>query len=201
MLLAVIALVAVTATMTTRVVSDEKGEKPKMSPEEQKMMEAWQKACTPGESHKHLQKMVGTWDAKTKFWMQPGAPPEEGTGTAIWESVFDGRYVMLKYDGNSAQMGPFQGKGITGYDNVTKQYVDVWIDSMSTAPMISHGTCDASGRTFKYQGEFSDPMTGKRKTNRSVCRLVSDTQMQFEMFDIGPDGKEFKSMEIAYTKK
>ncbi|MCC7316275.1 MAG: DUF1579 domain-containing protein [Planctomycetes bacterium] len=199
--LAAMALVAVTATVTTRVVSEEKGDQPKMSPEEQKMMEARIKATSPGEHHKHLMKLVGTWSAKAKFWMRPDDKPNEGQGTATWKSIMGGRYVMLNYDGNSAAMGPFQGISITGYDNITKQYTDVWVDSMSTAPFISHGTCDASGKTFQYKGEFIDPMTGKKSANRSVMRMVSDTEMRFDVYDFGPDGKEFQSLEITYTKK
>jgi hypothetical protein len=199
--LAAAALVAVTATLTTRVVSDEKGDQPKMSAEEQKAMEAWMKASTPGEHHKHLKKLVGTWSAKSKFWMNPGDPPSEGEGTATWKPLFDGRFVQLDYTGNSASMGPFQGMGITGYDNMTKEYVDVWIDSTSTAIMSSKGSCDAAGRTFHYKGEGMDPMTGKMKVTRSVVRMVSDTEMHFEMFDTGPDGKDFKNLEIVYTKK
>lgn len=198
--LAGVLLVAVTAMVTSRVVSDEKGDPPKMSPEEQKMMEAFAKASTPGEHHKHLEKLVGTWSAKSRFWMEPGGEPNEGKAIATWKPLFDGRYVMVNYEGDSP-MGPFMGIGITGYDNLLKKYVDVWIDSMSTAIMNSTGTCDAAGRVFNYSGEGMDPMTQKMKTVRSVVRMVSDTEMVFEMFDKTPEGKEFRNLEITYTKK
>lgn len=195
------ALVIVTAAITARVVSDDKGQPPKMSPEEAKMMEAMKKAGTPGEEHKKLAALVGKWSAKTKFWMDPTQPAEEGVGTATWKPVFDGRYFMMEWDGNSASMGPFQGISISGYDNVAKKYVDVWLDSMSTGMMMSWGTADASGRVITYEGEHHDCFTGQKKKSKSVTRMVSDTEMIFEMFDKGPDGKEFKNMEIIYHKQ
>ena len=198
--LAAVVLVAVTAMVTSRVVSDEKGEPPAMNEEMQKMMEAYAKASTPGEHHKHLGKLVGTWSAKSKFWMEPGGEPTEGTATATWKPLFEGRYVMLNYKGDSP-MGPFEGIGITGYDNMTKKYVDVWIDSMSTAIMSSTGTCDAAGRVYNYIGDGIDPITQQKKTIRSVVRMVSDTEMHFEMFDKTPEGKEFRNLEIIYSKK
>ncbi len=196
-----LALVIVTATITSKVISDEKGQEHKMSPEEQKMMEAYMKAATPGEPHKLLASFVGTWEARTKFWMDPTKPPEVGVGTAKWKSLFGGRYFMLDWDGKSEMMGPFQGLGISGYDNVAKKYVDVWMDSMSTGMMFSWGSPDASGKVITYEGEYHDPMTGQKKKLRSVLRIVSDTEMTFEMFDKGPDGKEFRNAEIVYHKK
>lgn len=196
-----LALVVVTAAITTTVVSDEKAQEPKMSPEEQKMMDAWMKAATPGEHHQKLARLVGTWEARTKFWMDPTQPAEEGTGTAKWKSMYDNRYFMLEWDGKSEKMGPFQGLGISGYDNVAKKYVDVWMDSMSTGILISWGTPDASGKVITYVGEMHDPMTGQLKKSRSILRLVSETEMTYEMFDKGPDGKEYRNMEIVYRKK
>src|ERR1041384_8127485 len=45
-------------------------------------MEAMQKAATPGEAHKKLEAMIGTFDAKVKIWMDPSKPPEESTSTS-----------------------------------------------------------------------------------------------------------------------
>ncbi len=154
------AIVLVTALATTRVVSEDKPKGPEMSPEMQKMMEMCAKAGQPGEQHNQMKELVGTWDAKTKMWMDPSAPPTEGKGTAKWRSIFDGRYVIVDWEGDSP-MGPFQGMGISGYDNVAKKYVDIWLDSMSTGIMYSWGTADPSGKTITFEGEYHDPMTGK----------------------------------------
>lgn len=194
------AIVLVTALVTTRVVSEDKPKGPEMSPEMQKMMEMCAKAGQPGEQHTKMKELVGTWDAKTKMWMDPSAPPTEGKGTAKWRSIFDGRYVIVDWEGDSP-MGPFQGMGISGYDNVAKKYVDIWLDSMSTGIMYSWGTADPSGKTITFEGAYHDPMTGKPKKVKSVTRHISETEMVFEMYDTTPEGKEYKNMEIVYHKK
>src|SRR3989442_441387 len=61
--------------------------------DEKAMMEAWAKVATPGEAHKWLEPVVGTWDAKITMWMTPGAPPQESTGTSENKWVLGGRFV------------------------------------------------------------------------------------------------------------
>ena len=56
--------------------SDKKGAAPTMTAEQQAMMDAWMKLATPGEAHKKLNQLVGSFDATVKLWMAPGAPPE-----------------------------------------------------------------------------------------------------------------------------
>lgn len=51
---------------------------------QQAMMEAWQKAATPGSNHKMLATLNGQWTFTTKMWMEPGASPETSTGTAVY---------------------------------------------------------------------------------------------------------------------
>lgn len=45
-----------------------------------------------------------------------------------------------------------------------------------------------------------DPLTQTRKTLRSVYTF-SGNQYTLEMFDTGPGGKEFRSLEIVHTRK
>ena len=44
---------------------------PKMSPEEQAMMEAFQKAGTPGPQHERMAKQAGNYDITVKSWQAP----------------------------------------------------------------------------------------------------------------------------------
>lgn len=41
----------------------------------QAMMEVYKKLVTPGESHKQLESLVGSWTVQTKEWMEPGKLP------------------------------------------------------------------------------------------------------------------------------
>jgi hypothetical protein len=44
-------------------------------------------------------------------------------------------------------------------------------------------------------------MSGQEKTSRSVMRHVDENHFILEMFGPGPDGKEFKTMELHAFRK
>lgn len=191
-----IALFTVLVVPVVAVATDE-GES-QMSPEERAMMEKWQAYMTPGEPHQFLAKMVGTWEFTTKMWQQPGAEAETSTGTSTMKSIMDGRYVVEHLDSTFSGQS-FKGMGITGYDNIKKVFQSIWIDNMGTGILTSEGTCD--GDVCTYHGEAPDVLQGKWKKIRSVGRHLSDDEMVFEMYDTGPDGKEWMSFQITYERK
>lgn len=157
-------------------------------------MEAWAKIGTPGEPHKKLAPMVGKWATTTTMWMAPGQAPMEVKGTAEGKWILDGRYVEMVH--HSSMMGkPFEGRSVDGYDNQTQRYVNTWMDTMSTAPMIAYGKVEGNG--LAYSGEFIDPMTNQKMTSRSVLSWPDKDTFKFESYMPGPDGKEFKSMEVV----
>jgi hypothetical protein len=171
-----------------------------MSPEEAAMMEAWTKAGTPNENHQRLAEQAGTWSVTSRWWSKPGEQPMESSGTATCEMILGGRYMKEKV--KSEWMGrPFEGEGCTGYDNLKKAYVSSWIDNMGTGIMMSEGKWDPATKTLTWHGEYVDAVTGKSKTMRMVEKVESPDKHTVEFFDVGPDGKEFKSMEIVYTRK
>ena len=95
----------------------------------------------------------------------------------------------------------FEGSGIAGCDNIKKEYTSVWVDNMSTMIMATEGTCDESGKVLTYSGEYPDPITDKTVKTKSVLRIVNHDRHVVEMYQQDPDGKEFKSMEITYTRR
>jgi hypothetical protein len=175
------------------------GEAKPAAPGNDPMMEAWVKANQPGEMHKKLEPMVGTFDVVSKFSMGPGAPEMTSKGSAVNTWTMDGRFVQMTYQGDMMGM-PFKGTGFMGFNNVSKAYESYWIDSMSTGMMMSTGKVSDDGKTFTWTGEFDDPMTGKKKQSRSVNRIVDANTYVFEMFETGPDGKEVRSGELTFTR-
>jgi len=167
----------------------------KMSPEEEAMM----KAATPGAEHKKLDTMVGTWSATVKMWPAPGAPAQESKGTATNKWVLGGRYLEQSFDGSFMGM-PFHGTGYTGYDNIKKEYIGSWMDTMSTGMMTSTGHINADG-TWTFNGSMPDPMSGKDAPFEEKVTVKDKDHHVFEMMAPGPDGKMFKMMEITYTRK
>jgi len=163
-------------------------------------MEAMMKAATPGDAHKKLNAMAGMFNADVKMWMQPGAPPSGGTGVAENSWALDGRFLQQSFTGNFMGM-PFSGVGYTGYDNIKKKYIGTWMDTMTTSMMISTGTANADGKSYTFTSSMDDPMTGKPSPVKETVTVVDDDHHTLEMWSPGPDGKMFKMMEIAYTRK
>jgi len=162
------------------------------------MMEMMQKAATPGDAHKKLEPMVGTFDAKVKSWMDPSKPPVESTGVAENSWVLGNRFIQMKYEGTF--MGqPFSGMGFQGYDNVSKKYVGTWMDTMSTRMMNSTGTM--TGNVMKETSTMSDPTTGKPARATSKVTVADHDHYSMEMWEAGSYVKDYKVMQIDYTRK
>lgn len=162
-------------------------------------MEEMMAAMRPGEMHKKLEPMVGNFDVVVKFWMAPGMPEQSSKGSSSNKWVYDGRFVEQSFSGEMMNM-PFKGTGYTGFNTVAKQYESFWMDSMSTGMMMSSGKLSDDGKTINWSGESDDPATGKRVKIRMVTKMTDANSHTMEMYAPGPDGKEFKTMEIVYTR-
>lgn len=174
-------------------------EHPKMTPEEMKLMEAYQKAGTPGEGHKALDPLTGTWNTVILFYPAPGAPPQESTGISENRWILGGRYLEQRFKG-MAMGQPFEGVGYTAYDNLRKQYVGTWMDSMSTSVMYTTGTASGPGK-WKFTGTMDDPVTGKAQEIEEIITIDGPDKHTFVMMGPGTDGRMFRTMEIVYTRK
>ncbi|MEE8143715.1 MAG: DUF6370 family protein, partial [Planctomycetota bacterium] len=158
------------------------------------MEAAWKKAGTPGENHALLNYMIGKWDCTVKT-MQP---PMTSTGISKNEWVFDKRYVLHKF--KSEWMGePFEGEGITGYDNLKKEFFSTWMDSMSTGLFLQQGDYDPATKTFTYIGECVYPIQGKLNTKTTI-QVISNDKHILIMYK-GKDANNLpKDMQITYQR-
>lgn len=179
---------------------DEKPQGMQMTPEQQAQMAEYMKYATPDDHHKALDQMVGKWTFASKFWMDPNSPMQESKGTSEAKWILGGRYVQENVTGEMMG-GTFNGIGITGYDLIKKEYVNYWMDDMSTAPMASKGQMDAAGKVVTFVGWYPDVMQGMKDIKyKTVEKLISANEHVMEMYMVGDDGKEFKTMEITYTR-
>lgn len=193
---AVLSLLAATLAVPVAAQQDKPQQPPMGGPE----MEAMMKAMSPGENHKHLTRYVGDWTFTSKMWMDPSQPPMESGGTMRGEMILGGRYVQTMWKGDFMGM-PFEGRGTDGYDNMAKQYVSSWVDNMGTGILLSTGTCEDNGKKCTMKGDMIDPMTGKPSYLRTVTTWMDESNFKFELYGPGPDGKEFKGMEMVLKKK
>ena len=172
---------------------------PAPSPGEQAMMEAFQKAATPGPQHARLAEAVGTYDMVVKSWQSPDAPPTTDTGVSTRRMVLGGR-VMVE-EAKATMMGqPFDGLGLHGFDNVSGKYWATWNDSVGTGLMVAEGDCDGQG-ACTFTGSWNDPVTKGKVTARMTSHWTDANTEIFEMHGPGPDGKEMKMMQITYTRR
>jgi hypothetical protein len=162
-------------------------------------MKAMMAYSTPGEIHKMLAKSVGVWTATVTMWMQPGAPPTTSIAEANNEMILGGRYLQSKNTGNFGGM-PFEGISIIGYDNAKKMFVNSWIDNMGTGMMFLTGKWDPSSQSINLSGSMVDPMSGKDIPVRETYKIVDDNTQVLEMYSTMA-GKDFKNMEIKFTRK
>jgi hypothetical protein len=100
---------------------DARTKEPTMSGQASEGMEAWMIAGSPGEHHKRLEPMVGSWKARVSWWAAPGAPPQVSDGAMTAEWILGGRFVKETFESYSPEM-PFQGMGLYGYDNLRGKY-------------------------------------------------------------------------------
>jgi hypothetical protein len=174
---------------------------PGADPKMQEMMAAWEAAAKPGKQHAWLAAQAGTYETSTKAWMPgaaPGAAPIESKGKVVRKAIHGGRVITEDFDGN--MMGQaFTGHGMTGFDNVTGKYWTTWTDSMSTGLMSGTGDCDEKG-SCAFSVVINDALVKGPKTIRLATRWTNANEEVFEMFETDQDGREAKTLEIAYKR-
>ena len=171
-----------------------------MSPEEAAMMQAWMEYATPGKEHAELAKKVGEWSLEVKMWHDgPDGEMDVSQATSTIKPIMDGRYFLETVKGNFMDM-PFEGRGIFGFDKLTKKYFTVWFDNMGTGLMTYTGTASGEG-TIHYSVEMPNVQTGQYEKGHATDKLVSDDEYIFKMYHKAASGEEFKAMEITATRK
>ena len=144
----------------------------------------------PGPEQELLKKMEGTWDLTMKV------AGMDSKGSVTWKMELGGMWLTGNLE--SELFGTkFTGKSIDGYDPTKKKYVGVWVDSMSSSPMVMEGSYDKEKKTMTMSGE-GPGMDGKPTKYRSVSEMPDNDTINFSMF-VG-DGKE-PAFTIVYKRK
>ncbi|HXV75871.1 MAG TPA: DUF1579 domain-containing protein [Candidatus Polarisedimenticolaceae bacterium] len=157
------------------------------------------KAISPGEHHAHFKKMVGKWNAAVRSWPVPGGEPTEVSGATEYELVLGGRYLQQKMTAQMMGM-PYEGLGLSGYDNTAGKHTLLWVDSMSTWMTYGEGDCSDDHKTQTIRAEVKNPMGGPTMRAKLVTRIESDDKHVFEYYIVGDDGSETKVLEVVYTR-
>jgi hypothetical protein len=160
---------------------------------------AWNAYMTPGDIHQMIAKSDGEWSYEMTMWMKPDAPPTTSTGTTTNKMILGGRYQESIHKGTLMGM-PFEGHGLLAYDNAKKIFQNSWVDNMGTGIMNSEGAWDDASKSITFTGKVTDPATGKDMGVKEIFKMTDDDHHMMEMYMVS-DGKEFKTMEIKFTRK
>jgi hypothetical protein len=149
-----------------------------------------QAPAQPGPEHAELKKMEGTWDAT----MNMGGM--ESKAVATYKMDLGGLWLLSTFEGSIGGQ-KFSGRGADTFDAKSKKHVGLWIDSMSTVPMVMEGSHDKATRTTTMVGDVVGP-DGKPVKHKTVTKLVDDNTMHFAMYPV--DAKE-PAFTIVYKRR
>jgi len=166
-----------------------------------KDMEKCMNAGTPGPMQAWLCTQAGVWKGKSTMWPGPGMEPMQMECVDTAKVILDGRYIDFVWSGDMPGMGPFEGRGVVGFDNVTSQFVGTWIDTMSTGMMVGTGKLSDDKKTMNWTYTYNCPITGKQATLRQVETFNGPDSKKFEMFMTDPiSKKEYKAMSVDLVR-
>jgi hypothetical protein len=165
-------------------------------------MQACMIAATPGPMHAYLVESVGVWAGKTTMWMGPGTEPMKSECTSTITAMMDGRFTRCEVSGDMPGMGPFNGFGVYGFDNVGQKFQSTWFDNCGTGMMVGTGELSSDHTTMTWTFTYNCPVAKKTTVMREVERRTGKDSMTLEMFGSDPKtGKEYKMMQIDFTRK
>jgi len=147
----------------------------------------------PGPEHAKFKESEGTWDATIK------SMGGESKGVAVYKVGLNGLWLLEHFKAEIGGM-PFEGHGGTSYDPAKKKYVNVWIDSMSTRPMVSEGNIDPATKALVLHGEMPTPEGKSMKVTMTGAMKDADTKT-FTLTGTGPDGKQVEMLHITFKRR
>jgi hypothetical protein len=163
-------------------------------------IETFARFAMPSQHHRVLDRMAGEWNLKVKYRMSPDTPEVESEGTCKRTWILGKRFVLEEFDGGYLAL-PFQGHALYGYDAFEGKYTSAWLDTMSTAITTYRGVCDDQCNVINFEGLHGDPWTGAKRRSRGITRFVDDNKHVVEIHEPDAKGREFKILEITYSRK
>jgi hypothetical protein len=186
------AAVAITAIITTRVVSqhDHKHD------HDHDHGHAEHEVPMPGPEHKFLAKYAGDWTTETTF-SAPGMPEAQPTaGSSKITAELGGRFFN---DSNKGEMmgETYEARHYTGYNTTLKKFESIWTWTNDNGMLHFTGTSDDGGKTINWHSEYSD-QTGTKQTMKAVTRHMDDNHFTIELRG---EGEHAGVMVTKYTRK
>lgn len=154
----------------------------------------------PGAEHTVLDAFLGTWNAQVTLQMEPGLPPTVSQGVMTNSWALGGRFLEQRYKGEVFGCD-FEGRGYFGFNNGSRKYEGVWMDTASTCIASEVGDYNKATKSFTMNSSFANPADGSQGTKRTIITIKSPDEHTMESYFPTPDGKEWKMMEIVYKRR
>ena len=154
---------------------------------------------TPGDYHKRLEPMIGSFNVRVLIWVDPGKPPIESTASAVSTWVLGKRFVQTMLVGGPSDAA-FNAIGYIGYDNAAKLYQAAWMDDGSTAVTLYTGGFSADGKSATMKASSVNSSTGKPTPLELRMAHGADGGHVTQLWGQGFGTKMFKMMELQYTR-
>ncbi|HEY6329689.1 MAG TPA: DUF1579 family protein [Blastocatellia bacterium] len=165
-------------------------------------MQEAQKLGMPGDEHKKLAQLAGTWQMEAKFFLSPGSNPLIAHGGAENRMILGGRFLKSEVKGS----GPlsFEGLNIIGFDRRYSKYTMVEYDTEGTYYVTADGQFDPASNSILLSGEADGPTAGvTEKYNTNIRIPGPDTyivEIVFKNPEMTGGAKEFKAVEMTFTR-
>lgn len=163
-------------------------------------VDSWIALGHPSEEHKELERFVGEWRVRIASRGDPTQSPliSEGSSSISW--VLGNRFVEEYFSGKLAEQ-PYEGRGFFGFDNTTRRYVSVWMESVATGVVLAYGLYRPEEQTFDFEGTVYDPLLGRTKQATTKIHFVSPDEFTIAFIEQTSAGVEFAAFELAYQRK
>lgn len=155
----------------------------------------------PGEHHKWLDQLIGTWSVETEMIPGEGQPPMKATGTDVARSI-GGRWVIAELNAEMPGMGTMNAMLTLGFNPETGKYQGTWVDSMTDHLWVYVGTLDPTKKILTLEAEgpnMKDPTKGNMKY-RDVIEIKSADHRTLTS-SVLDDGKWVKIVSANYRRK
>jgi hypothetical protein len=98
----------------------------------------------------------------------------------------------------------FNAENLIGYNSVKKEYECTWINSLEDSMTHYSGLGKVEGDKLKsltFAGKQVGHATGQKEVPcRAVFTFVSENRIVEELFALDKNGKEYKAVEVTYTR-
>ena len=154
----------------------------------------WAKFGQPGEEQARLKPFVGEWNVVGEF-NGGGGSIIKSESTSSMSMILGGRFLWQEVHG-SVQGEAFEGRSLIGFDNGSKKWFNVWIDSGGTGLLVADGVEDEQGKRWTFTGSFNGPKGPIQ--SRTVVTITGENESTWVSY---MGGSEKPTVSLKATRK